>query len=175
MNRLTISRPLSSNQVVLYLYTMSSSSSLAIKLRDLSQNLLNHPLFSSKRNLILTVLTTALSFPLLYITWIDYQKWLQLGRAGPPHNIFGYLISRLLQPLKASRFDTSFTSNARILKKIGPVGKRAFLKDEDVPERKGVRPEVCKWILPQRQLDQKAGGQISTEVGTQSNSLSSTR
>lgn len=143
---------------------MATSSSLTTKLQGISKDLLNNPIFHSKRNLIFTAVTTALSFPLLYITWSDYQKWLQLGRAGPPHNIFGYLISRLLQPLKVSRFDTSFISNSRILKKIGPVGERAFLKDEDVPERKGPRPEVCKWILPQRQLDQKAGGQKSREV-----------
>jgi hypothetical protein len=143
---------------------MATSSSLTTKLQGISKDLLNNPILHSKRNLIFTAVTTALSFPLLYITWSDYQKWLELGRAGPPHNIFGYLISRLLQPLKASRFDTSFISNARLLKKIGPVGERAFLKDEDVPERKGPRPEVCKWILPQRQLDQKAGGQKSTDV-----------
>ncbi len=143
---------------------MATSSSLTTKLQSISKGLLNNPIFHSKSNLIFTAVTTALSFPLLYITWSDYQKWLQLGRAGPPYNILGYLISRLLQPLKASRFDTSFTSNALILKKIGPVGERAFLKAEDMPERKGPRPEVSKWILPQRQLDQKAGGQKSTEV-----------
>lgn len=143
---------------------MATLSSLSTRLQSLTHDILNHPLFHSKRNVIATLLTTGLSLPLLYITWSDYQKWLQVGPAGPPHNIFGYLISILLGPLKASRFDTSFSSNARILKKIGPVGERSFLKDVDVPERKGPRPEVCKWILPQRQLDQQAGGAKSREV-----------
>ncbi|KAN0101501.1 hypothetical protein V8E51_012011 [Hyaloscypha variabilis] len=145
---------------------MATASSLTTKFHGFTQDLLNHHIFHSKRNLISTVLKTALSValgPLFYITWSDYQKWLQLGPAGPPYNIFGYFISILLRPLKASRFDTSFSSNARFLKKIGPVGERAFLKDEDVPERKGPRPEIGNWILPQRQLDQKAGGQKSKE------------
>jgi len=146
---------------------MATASSLTTKLHGFTQDLLNHQIFHSKRNIISTILKTALSValgPLFYITWSDYQKWLQLGPAGPPYNIFGYFISILLRPLKASRFDTSFSSNARFLKKIGPVGERTFLKDEDVPERKGPRPEIGKWILPQRQLDQKAGGQKSKEV-----------
>jgi len=143
---------------------MATVSPLTTKLQAISQNLLNHPIFHSKRNLVFTALTAGLSLPLIYVTWSDYQNWLKLGPAGPPYNFFGYLISILLRPLKASRFDTSFTSNARILKKIGPVGERSFLKDEDVPERKGARPEVGKWILPQRQLDQKAGGEKSKEV-----------
>ncbi|KAE9369170.1 hypothetical protein N431DRAFT_379960 [Stipitochalara longipes BDJ] len=142
---------------------MATVSSLTTKLQGLSQDLLNHSILHSKRNLTSTVLMTALSFPLIYLTWSDYQKWLQLGPGGLPYNIFGYLISTILRPLKASRFDTSFVSNDRILKKIGPMREKAFLKDEDVPERKGQRPEVGKWILPQRQLDQKAGGQKSKE------------
>jgi hypothetical protein len=116
-------------------HKMATASSLTTKLHGFTQDLLNHQIFHSKRNIISTILKTALSValgPLFYITWSDYQKWLQLGPAGPPYNIFGYFISILLRPLKASRFDTSFSSNARFLKKIGPVGERTFLKDEGV-------------------------------------------
>ena len=143
---------------------MATVSSLTTKLQTLTYDLLNHPIFHSNRKLVFSTVTTGLSLPLIYFTWSDYQNWLKLGPGGLPYNFFGYLISALLRPLKASRFDTSFISNARILKKIGLVGERAFLKDEDVPERKGPRPEVGKWILPQRQLNQKAGDEKSKEV-----------
>ncbi|KUJ10957.1 uncharacterized protein LY89DRAFT_626565 [Mollisia scopiformis] len=101
-------------------------------------------------------LLTTISLPILYLAYTDYRAWLSVGRGGLPHNPFGYLIATLLRPLKAARFDTSFISNPRILEKSGPAGEKAHLSEDDIPRRKGERPEVCGWILPQRQLNQKA-------------------
>jgi len=131
------------------------AASLTSKLQSLSQELTQT--LQSPRNKIAATLITAISLPAIYYTYLDYRAWLSVGRGGLPHNILGYLLQALLSPLKASRFDTSFVSKPRILAKSGPAGERAYLKDEDVPERKGERPDVCGWILPQRQLDQKAG------------------
>lgn len=135
------------------------ASTLTSKLDTISKDVLTrlYPLFHPRSNLIITTITTALSLPLVYFTWSDYKSWLAVGRGGLPHNPIGYLIATILQPLKASPFDTSFVSKPAILKKSGPAGEKSYLKEEDVPFRKGKRPEVCAWILPQRQLEQAAG------------------
>ncbi|KAE8445355.1 hypothetical protein EG329_013477 [Mollisiaceae sp. DMI_Dod_QoI] len=129
--------------------------SLATRLQSITNDLLSHPIFHTRPNVLKSALFT-LSIPLIYFTYIDYRSWYNVGRGGLPHNIIGYVIQTILSPLKASRFDTSFVSKPKVMKKSGPAGERAYLKDEDVPQRKGDRPEVCGWILPQRQLDQKA-------------------
>jgi hypothetical protein len=135
------------------------ASSISTKLDAISKDVLArlYPLFHPRANLITTAITTAVSLPLLYFTWSDYQSWLAVGRGGLPYNPIGYLIATILRPLKASPFDTSFASKPEILKKSGPGGEKAYLSEEDVPFRKGKRPEVCAWILPQRQLEQEAG------------------
>lgn len=130
------------------------------KLQSIRNQAITHaqPLFASRRNVLTTLLATTLSLPLLYLTWTDYQSWLTVGRGGLPQNPIGYLIAILLRPLKASRFDTSFIDKPNVLKKSGKAGEKAYLNQEDVPVRTGERPEVGGWILPQRQLDQKAEG-----------------
>jgi hypothetical protein len=129
-------------------------SSLPLRLHNFPQMLLKryHQLPQPHRIALVTALI-AVSTPLTYLVYADYCTWLQLGRAGLPHNIFGYLIQTLLRPLKAKPFDTSCYNNPRIVAKSGPNAQTAYLSADDIPIRKGERPQVCKWILPQRQLD----------------------
>jgi len=105
----------------------------------------------------------ALSTPLLYLITADYNAWYRLGRGGLPHNPFGYLIQTLLRPLKAPRFDTSVYSLPKVLSKAGPNGQKSYLSLDEIPQRSGPRPEVCKHILPQRQLD-GSSSQVAKEV-----------
>lgn len=131
------------------------ASTLTTKLNTISKEVQARlsPLIHSRATLI----TTALALPFFYLTWSDYQAWLAVGRGGLPHNPVGYLIAIILRPLKASPFDTSFVSKPEILKKSGPAGEKAYLSEDEIPFRKGSRPEICGWILPQRQTKEKAG------------------
>ncbi|CZR68967.1 uncharacterized protein PAC_18868 [Phialocephala subalpina] len=138
------------------------ASSLTTKLQSLTQDIISYPVFHTRPSTLKTSLFT-LSLPFIYFTYLDYRAWYNVGRGGLPHNFLGYIIQGILSPLKASRFDTSFMSQPKVLAKSGPPGERAYLKDEDVPQRKGDRPDVCKWILPQRQLDQKPGPESRTK------------
>jgi len=135
------------------------SSSLTTKLQSLSQDIISRPVFHTRPSALKAALST-LSLPLIYFTYLDYRAWYNVGKGGLPHNFLGYIIQGILSPLKAARFDTSFVSKPKIVAKSGPPGERAYLKDEDVPPRKGSRPDVYKWILPQRQSNQNPGADI---------------
>jgi hypothetical protein len=104
-----------------------------------------------------------LSTPLLYLITTDYNAWYRLGRGGLPQNPFGYLIQTLLRPLKAPRFETSIYSSPKILSKAGPNGQKSYLSSDGIPSRTGPRPEVGKYILPQRQLNGQSS-QVAKEV-----------
>ena len=104
-----------------------------------------------------------LSSPLLYLITTDYNAWYRLGRGGLPQNPFGYLIQTLLRPLKAPRFETSIYSSPKIFSKAGPNGQKSYLSPDEIPSRTGPRPEVGKYILPQRQLNGQSS-QVAKEV-----------
>lgn len=128
--------------------------SLSTYSRGFLDSLFSHRLLENRFALI--VATAVLSVPLLYIANTDYRAWLSLGPGGLPHNSIGWLVQLLLSPLRAARLDTSCYDNEKIVAKSGPPGSMSYLSAEDIPQRKGLRPSVCRWVLPQRQLDQRS-------------------
>jgi hypothetical protein len=88
----------------------------------------------------------------------DYKKFISYGPGGPPHNVIGWLAISVLAPLRRDMLDTAVYE--RDIKEMGE--ERTWLKD--LPERKGLRPEVGTHAAPQRQLDQVPDEDIK-EVG----------
>jgi hypothetical protein len=91
----------------------------------------------------------ALSFPV----YSDYCAWLGLSRGGLPHNFFGYILQNIVSPLRISNtYDTTPFSSPKILTQAGKYADVSFLQSSELPSRKGSRPTIGKWVLPQRQI-----------------------
>ena len=90
----------------------------------------------------------------------DYKKFMSYGPGGPPHNVLGWLAISLLAPLQREMLDTAVYD--RDTEELGE--ERTWLKDEDLPQRKGPRPEVGTHAAPQRQLTETPEKEIK-EVG----------
>jgi hypothetical protein len=129
---------------------------MALSLTERLQSLFTATVSESfiRGNRIKIATVVALGTPLLFVINSDYRAWLSLGKAGVPHNIIGYLIQTLLRPLRPKRFDTSVYDNPKIIAKSGPPALNSYLRSEDILYRQTDRPQVCKWLLPQRQLDE---------------------
>lgn len=133
------------------------ASSILQPLQGLAQRI---PKFHLLQSHSVTIgVAAAVSAPLLYIAHADYRAWMRLGRAGLPHNPLGWIIQLLLTPLRAQRLETSCYSNPNIVAKSGPVGDKAYLSIEDVPQREGARPTIHHWILPHRQADSRGSAE----------------
>jgi hypothetical protein len=136
------------------------ASSLFRNLKGISQNIPYYHLF--KNHSVGIVVVAALSAPLLYIANADYRAWLQLGRAGLPYNLFGWLLQLTLTPLRARRFDTTCYSDPIVVAKASPPGSKSYLSAEDIPQRQGSRPSIYHWVLPHRQSDSRSSEEWKT-------------
>jgi hypothetical protein len=84
----------------------------------------------------------------------NYYAWLKVPDAALPRNIVGYIIQLCLGPLRAVPFTLlSYDEPEEIVKCGEHVGTRSFVP-QDLPERKGPRPEVGKWMASHRQVSQ---------------------
>lgn len=112
----------------------------------------------------------------------DYRGFVSLGPAGLPSNVFGYLLQTFLRPLGISdRLDTKPLSSDRVKAAFGKLADLGFLKEEDVPFRGGKkveggqdgekkdlgkekieRPNVGRWIVPQRQMSERSDKEMKT-------------
>src|SRR6266536_1408926 len=87
----------------------------------------------------------------------NYHEWLAVADAALPRNIIGYLVQLSLSPFRADPFTVLPYDNPKEIAKCGPdIGKRSFLPIK-LPEREGLRPEILKFVAPNRQVDQFTG------------------
>lgn len=90
--------------------------------------------------------------PVFRFAYLDYRGWYALGAGGLPHNVFGWMIQSILRLRATSdvRGTLCFDGHAP-----ADLAAQAFL-DPNLPKRDGARPRVGIWVLPHRQLEQRA-------------------
>ena len=90
----------------------------------------------------------------------DYHGWLDFKESALPSNIFGYLLVQyFLRYFKCEPFDTACYDDTKEIAKCRALGLRKFLK-EPLPVRDGPRPELGKWVVPHRQINQFGGKEM---------------
>lgn len=100
------------------------------------------------------VIFTALSIP----AYKDYQLFISYGPGGPPHNVLGWLLSRLLvTPFGQEMFSTGMYEQ-RIL--AGENTSYLTVADGQLPQRNGEIPAVSPHVIPQRQIDQFSSSDV---------------
>jgi hypothetical protein len=90
----------------------------------------------------------------------DYHAWLKVADTALPQNIIGYIVQLCLSPLRSKPFDTAPYDNPKEIAKCGEVGTKSFLSGK-LPQR-GDRPEILKWMAPNRQTSQLTGDDMHT-------------
>lgn len=115
------------------------------------------------RRLIIALAAVAGSFPLLKYAFCSYRTFVDLGPAGIPTNLGGWLLQALAQPL--SRRDTRGPAPyaaSDVVDVYGHEGYQTYLASP-LPPRRGPRPDVPAYVAPQRQVDQLGGDAILSE------------
>ena len=86
--------------------------------------------------------------------WVyrDYQKWIDLGPGGLPHNFGGYVTTTRMRlpkidPLETARF-------------VGDASNESGGLLGELPPRKGRRPSIGAHPVPHRQHDQLPGAEM---------------
>jgi hypothetical protein len=91
----------------------------------------------------------------------DYQAYLALGPGGPPYNVMGWLgVKLFFNPLRREMFGTRIYDQ-----KIAGGDDSGFLAEQELPPRKGERPAMADFAVPQRQINQ-VPGRVIQEVPT---------
>lgn len=104
--------------------------------------------------LILAALPASVCALLLPAAYRDYQAYLALGPGGPPHNVAGWLIVKLVfNPLMREGLKTDIYD-----RKIDDGENVDFI--EDLSRRKSERPATGSFALPQRQKNQQPSQEI---------------
>jgi hypothetical protein len=87
----------------------------------------------------------------------NYHAWLEVADTALPRNIIGYLVQLCLSPFRSDPYALAPYDNSKEIAKCGSgpnaIGKRSFLP-KNMPEREGSRPEILKWMAPNRQSSQ---------------------
>ncbi|KAJ6789146.1 hypothetical protein PWT90_01538 [Aphanocladium album] len=81
----------------------------------------------------------------------SYRGYLALGPGGLPYNFLGWSIQAIAQPF--ARHDVRESrpfADPRVYDDLGPHGRTSFLNE--IPARRGDRPEVPTYVAPQRQM-----------------------
>ena len=109
--------------------------------------------YARSRPLLTTVAISAI--PLLSHAIASYRGFIAVGRGGIPNNIFGWLIQLAGQPI-GWRNMTSLEPyhDPKAIAQFGPHGRKSFLGDAPLPQRRGDRPEVPTYVAPQRQTSE---------------------
>ncbi|KAL7620642.1 hypothetical protein AAE478_009637 [Parahypoxylon ruwenzoriense] len=125
----------------------------------------------SAKPVLLTATALAAAAPLLAYAYASYQAWLAIGRGGVPYNVLGWLAQASLHVV--ARRDTrdpvprAFRSVDDVGALYGEAGRESYLSPPDksiattttthgddgnkVDPRKGPRPAVPTFVVPQRQ------------------------
>ncbi|KAG4028344.1 hypothetical protein MFRU_022g00640 [Monilinia fructicola] len=84
----------------------------------------------------------------------DYHGWLEFKENALPSNIFGYLLVQyFLRYFKCEPFATTCYDDPKQIANCGALGQQKFLR-EPLPTRDGERPQLAKWVVPHRQINQ---------------------
>jgi len=84
----------------------------------------------------------------------NYREWVKVADTALPQNMVGYLVQACLSPLRADPFTLLPYDDPNEIAKCGVnTGIRSFLPSK-LPKREGPRPEMLKWIAPNRQVSQ---------------------
>jgi hypothetical protein len=86
----------------------------------------------------------------------NYRAWLKVADTALPQNIFGYLLQLSLSPFRSDPFTILPYDDPKEIAKCGQIGTRSFLL-EKLPEREGPRPEMIRFMAPNRQVSQLTG------------------
>lgn len=109
---------------------------------------------SAHRSRLLLAALPAGLIALLLPAYRDYQSWLLLGPGGPPYNVFGWLLVKLLfDPLRREPFGTVLYD-----RKIESGEQASFISS--LPHRKGQRPTMGEFTVPQRQMNQRPSPEV---------------
>lgn len=82
----------------------------------------------------------------------SYRGYLALGPGGLPYNFLGWSIQAIAQPFARHDVRESHPfADPRITEGFVPHGRTSFL--EEIPARRGQRPEVPSYVAPQRQMN----------------------
>ncbi|KAL3442982.1 hypothetical protein BJX65DRAFT_211711 [Aspergillus insuetus] len=140
---------------------MSQLTNLINKSRDAllqSRALLSsHP----RARYILATLPAAILALLIPSAYRDYQSYLALGPGGPPYNVLGWLgVKLVFNPFKRDMFGTEVYDQ-----KIASGERIGFLTD--LPERRGERPKLGSFAVPQRQVEQVPSQEIKDKLMTE--------
>jgi len=95
----------------------------------------------------------------------NYRAWLEVADTALPRNILGYLLQSSLRPFKADPFTILPYDDLKEIAKCGDIGRKSFLPGK-LPERKGPRPELIKFMAPHRQGSQLTGDDMHQLLST---------
>ena len=83
----------------------------------------------------------------------DYRLFKSLGRGGPPHNVYGWILtSFIVRPFTLAARDTTWTGDY--------PDSGAHKEILALPNREGERP-IVKGIAPQRQFSQRPTAEMN--------------
>ncbi|KAI9715519.1 MAG: hypothetical protein M1828_000826 [Chrysothrix sp. TS-e1954] len=123
------------------------------------------------------------------VIYRDYSAWYALGRGGVPHNIIGYTLQSALGWLFGEKDLVSTECFDKVIEKenddfakgraglrtgrvrsgsVGygphpkpePVENKSWIQGGELPMRVGARPEIGKWYVPQRMIDESASEEM---------------
>ncbi|KAL4944960.1 hypothetical protein BDV06DRAFT_62917 [Aspergillus oleicola] len=139
---------------------MSYINTLTTKATDLltktQSALLSQP--ATRQRLLLAAIPAAVIASLLPSAYRDYESYIALGPGGPPHNVLGWLVVRLIfNPLGREMFGTGMYE-----RKIESGEGVSFLSD--LPARKGERPVMGGIAPPQRQVSQVPTTEVKNKI-----------
>ncbi|TFA98974.1 hypothetical protein CCMA1212_009115 [Trichoderma ghanense] len=105
----------------------------------------------------------------------SYRGFIELGRGGLPHNVFGWLLQGALRPLALnSTRDQSVFQKPGISSSYEPHGTTRFLQGELSP-RRGERPIIPNYVAPQRQMTEKGDEALVNKMNSHLKDLASHR
>ncbi|KAL4865161.1 hypothetical protein BDV12DRAFT_175117 [Aspergillus spectabilis] len=136
---------------------MSDITSLSKKTSELIAELLSQPC----TRLLLAALPGAVITLLIPGAYRDYQSYLALGPGGPPYNVAGWLgVKLVFNPFRRDMLGTGIYD-----RKVENGERTEFLKD--LPQRKGERPMMGTFAVPQRQTNQWPSQEMKDRLMTE--------
>ncbi|KAH8899318.1 hypothetical protein GQ53DRAFT_758534 [Thozetella sp. PMI_491] len=112
--------------------------------------------------------------PLASYAVSSYRGFLALGRGGIPYNAFGWLLQCLMQPI-ARRDLTNLApyTDPEVVERFAPLGRQSFLPGP-LAERGGPRPDVPNYVVPQRQMTERAPPEMIAKMRAYLDTLAGT-